>query len=121
MHLRRRTALSLAIAVALGMPGAVLAQQNPASPAPDSELEEVVVTGIRAAVVSAVEVKQEAMSIVEAISAEDLGKLPDTSIAESISRLPGLTSQRAGPTLASSSPRSICWGAGWFSSRGGIC
>lgn len=95
MHLRRRTALSLAIAVALGMPGAVLAQQNPASPAPDSELEEIVVTGIRAAVVSAVEVKQDAMSIVEAISAEDLGKLPDTSIAESISRLPGLTSQRA--------------------------
>jgi len=94
MHLRRRTALSLAIAVALGMPGAVLAQ-NPASPAPDSELEEVVVTGIRAAVVSAIEVKQESTSIVEAISAEDLGKLPDTSIAESISRLPGLTSQRA--------------------------
>ena len=31
----------------------------------------------------------------EAISAEDIGKLPDTSIAESISRLPGLTSQRA--------------------------
>ena len=34
-------------------------------------------------------------SIVEAVSAEDIGKLPDTSIAESISRLPGLTSQRA--------------------------
>jgi len=34
-------------------------------------------------------------SIVEAISAEDIGKLPDTSIAESIARLPGLTSQRA--------------------------
>jgi len=88
----RRTALSLAIAVALGMPGMVHAQ---AAPAAAGELEEIVVTGIRAGIVSAIAVKQESMSIVEAISAEDIGKLPDTSIAESISRLPGLTSQRA--------------------------
>ncbi len=88
----RRTALSLAIAVALGMPGMVQAQDAPAA---EGELEEIVVTGIRAGIESAIAVKQESMSIVEAISAEDIGKLPDTSIAESISRLPGLTSQRA--------------------------
>ncbi|MEY2918998.1 MAG: hypothetical protein RL261_303, partial [Pseudomonadota bacterium] len=88
----RRTALSLAIAVALGMPGMVYAQ---ATPAAAGELEEIVVTGIRAGIQSAIAVKQESMSIVESISAEDIGKLPDTSIAESISRLPGLTSQRA--------------------------
>ncbi|MCX7052909.1 MAG: TonB-dependent receptor [Proteobacteria bacterium] len=88
----RRTALSLAIAIALGMPGMVQAQTAPAA---EGELEEIVVTGIRAGIESAIAVKQDAMSIVEAISAEDIGKLPDTSIAESISRLPGLTSQRA--------------------------
>ena len=88
----RRTALSLAIAIALGMPGMVQAQDAPAA---EGELEEIVVTGIRAGIESAIAVKQESMSIVEAISAEDIGKLPDTSIAESISRLPGLTSQRA--------------------------
>ncbi len=88
----RRTALSLAIALALGMPGMVQAQTAPAA---EGELEEIVVTGIRAGIESAIAVKQESMSIVEAISAEDIGKLPDTSIAESISRLPGLTSQRA--------------------------
>jgi len=88
----RRTALSLAIAIALGMPGMVQAQTAPAA---EGELEEIVVTGIRAGIESAIAVKQESMSIVEAISAEDIGKLPDTSIAESISRLPGLTSQRA--------------------------
>lgn len=59
------------------------------------ELAAIEVTGIRAAIQSAIEVKRESGSIVEAISAEDIGKLPDTSIAESISRLPGLTSQRA--------------------------
>jgi TonB-dependent receptor len=58
-------------------------------------LQEVVVTGIRRGIEDAIKLKENSGSIVEAISAEDIGKLPDTSIAESISRLPGLTSQRA--------------------------
>src|SRR5262245_41948035 len=58
-------------------------------------IEEVVVTGIRHGIEDAIEIKKDNGSIVEAISAEDIGKLPDTSIADSISRLPGLTSQRA--------------------------
>jgi TonB-dependent receptor len=58
-------------------------------------IEEVVVTGIRHGIEDAIEIKKGNDSIVEAISAEDIGKLPDTSIADSISRLPGLTSQRA--------------------------
>jgi TonB-dependent receptor len=58
-------------------------------------IEEVVVTGIRHGIEDAIEIKKDSSSIVEAISAEDIGKLPDTSIADSISRLPGLTSQRA--------------------------
>lgn len=58
------------------------------------ELEEIVVTGIRASIMSSIARKRESSSIVEAISAEDLGKLPDQSIAESIARLPGLAAQR---------------------------
>jgi iron complex outermembrane receptor protein len=57
-------------------------------------LQGVQVTGIRSAIANAVEVKNESNSIVEAISAEDIGKLPDISIADSISRLPGLATQR---------------------------
>ncbi len=57
-------------------------------------LDSVKVTGIRAAIANAVEKKNEATSIVETISAEDIGKLPDVSIADSISRLPGLATQR---------------------------
>jgi outer membrane receptor protein involved in Fe transport len=52
------------------------------------------VTGIRRGIEAAISVKKNSDSIVEAISAEDIGKLPDQSIAESISRLPGLTAQR---------------------------
>lgn len=66
-----------------------------ADAAKGDELEEVVVTGIRGGIENSIKLKKDSGSIVEAVSAEDIGKLPDTSIAESISRLPGLTSQRA--------------------------
>lgn len=56
----------------------------------------VKVTGIRRGIEDAISVKKDSTSIVEAISAEDIGKLPDVSIAESIARLPGLAAQRVG-------------------------
>lgn len=56
--------------------------------------QDIVVTGFRAALESAVAEKKNRDQVVESISAEDIGKLPDASIAESIARLPGLTSQR---------------------------
>lgn len=60
----------------------------------DDETEIIQVTGIRGSLQKAQAIKMSSTSIVEVISAEDIGKLPDTSIAESISRLPGITSQR---------------------------
>jgi len=90
---RRHTPLSLAIATALALPGLASAQEAPAA-AGDAELEEIVVTGFRQALTSSIEVKREAMSVVQSVSAEDIGKLPDTSIAESLARLPGLAGQR---------------------------
>ncbi|MCD9087718.1 TonB-dependent receptor [Stenotrophomonas sp. SY1] len=59
-----------------------------------TNLDAVTVTGIRRGIESAISVKRDSTSIVEAISAEDIGKLPDVSIAESIARLPGLAAQR---------------------------
>ena len=58
------------------------------------KLQDVKVVGIRTGIENAINTKQEATSIVESVSAEDIGKLPDSSIAESIARLPGLTAQR---------------------------
>ena len=54
----------------------------------------VEVTGIRRGIESAISIKKNADGVVEAISAEDIGKLPDTSVAESLARLPGVTTQR---------------------------
>ena len=58
------------------------------------QLDTVTVTGIRRGIEDAIQTKQASTSIIEAISAEDIGKLPDVSIAESIARLPGLSAQR---------------------------
>lgn len=58
------------------------------------EIDKVVVTGIRSGIEDAIETKKDSSQIVEAISAEDIGKLPDSSIADSIARLPGVTAQR---------------------------
>src|SRR5262249_28452689 len=57
-------------------------------------LREIKVTGVRSAIKKAISVKQNSNEIVEAISAEDIGKLPDNSIADSLARLPGITAQR---------------------------
>jgi iron complex outermembrane receptor protein len=66
-----------------------------AKKAADAEtIDKVTVKGIRRGIENAIETKQTATSIVESISAEDIGKLPDASIADSIARLPGLTAQR---------------------------
>jgi iron complex outermembrane recepter protein len=65
-----------------------------AAAADDEMLDAVIVTGIRGAIESSTNIKKNQTSIVESITAEDIGKLPDQSIAESIARLPGLSAQR---------------------------
>ncbi|KGJ88084.1 TonB-dependent receptor [Thalassotalea sp. ND16A] len=60
----------------------------------DEEVEVIEVTGFRRSLIESMNVKRYSSSVVEALSAEDIGKLPDSSIAESIARLPGLTAQR---------------------------
>jgi TonB-dependent receptor len=60
----------------------------------EGELSEITVTGIRASIASAISMKEQSDNIIETISAEDLGKLPDLSIADSLARLPGLSAQR---------------------------
>ena len=70
-------------------------QAGTGSESTEQSLQTITVTGVRAAIETAIAAKQNSDLIIEAVSAEDIGKLPDTSIAESISRLPGLTSQRS--------------------------
>jgi iron complex outermembrane receptor protein len=78
-------------------------QSQATTPADDSKkdksdtatasLGEVKVTGVRAAVEKAISIKKNSNEIVEVISAEDIGKLPDNSIADALARLPGISAQ----------------------------
>jgi len=74
--------------------GSAHAQTAVTEPAAEAPMQTVQVTGIRRAIEDAIAVKRDATGIVEAISSEDIGKLPDVSIAESLARLPGLSAQR---------------------------
>ena len=99
----------VALALSIALPSAALAQdtatpadaeqEQPAEPdeqldSTDDKSQAIVVTGIRSSIRSSVSQKRNSTSIVEVITAEDIGKLPDASIAESLSRLPGLATQR---------------------------
>jgi iron complex outermembrane receptor protein len=90
---------ALGVALALASPAYAQAAPEPAAPAAaptaTDDKDAIVVTGFRAALRSATARKKKAETVVESVSSEDIGKLPDNSIGESIARLPGLASQRS--------------------------
>ena len=57
-------------------------------------LDTVTVTGIRNSLNQAMEIKRDAAGVVDAISAEDIGKFPDTNLAESLQRITGISIER---------------------------
>jgi len=84
----RNVVLGLAVASMTMTSSIALAQE--AADATD----EVVVTGIRKALESSVDLKRNAKGIVDSISAEDMGKFPDTNLAESLQRVTGVSIDR---------------------------
>ncbi|MGM8226100.1 TonB-dependent receptor [Cellvibrio sp. ARAG 10.3] len=82
----RKTLLASSISSCLLASVCVQAQEN--------LVEEVVVTGVYASQQNAVNTKRNAPSVVDAISAEDIGKLPDVTIADSLQRIPGIQVER---------------------------
>ncbi|WP_449356072.1 TonB-dependent receptor domain-containing protein [Alishewanella longhuensis] len=88
--------LTLALAAA-GTSSMVFAQETAdaqTQQAQEEAIEVISVTGFRGSLQRAQAVKMSESSVVEVLSAEDIGKLPDTSIAESLARLPGLAGER---------------------------
>lgn len=97
VYLAQASAGALAAAMILSAAPA-LAQTTPtAEPTekPAAEPEDIVVIGIRGSLSSAANIKKNADSIVDAISSEDLGKFPDTNVAESLQRIPGVAIDRS--------------------------
>jgi len=86
--------LALAAAGSGSVAYAQTAEQANEQAKADEQIEVIAVTGYRGSLQKAQAIKMSENSIVEVLSAEDIGKLPDTSVAESLSRLPGLAGER---------------------------
>ena len=84
----RRTALSVAIAAAIASPVYAQDEQD------EVALEEIVVTGVRQSLSDARAIKRDAETFVDAISATDIGALPDVSVLEALQRVPGVAIER---------------------------
>ncbi len=74
--------------------GVMMVSSAMAQQATDPTLEEVIVTGMRASMKASMDLKRDAIGVVDAVSAEDIGKFPDTNLAESLQRITGVSINR---------------------------
>ena len=88
----RRTQVAGAIALALG--ATALSPAHAQESDESSALEEIVVRGIRGSLTTSMNRKREAQGVVDAITSEDIGKFPDTNLAESLQRISGVSIDR---------------------------
>ena len=71
------------------------AQSSPDTSPPEDTDDAIIVTGIRASLSNSAAIKRDSNAIVDAISTEDLGKFPDSNVAESLQRIPGVAIDRS--------------------------
>lgn len=83
---KKLIATTVASYALMGMSGMALAQ---------NDIEEIVVTGIKGSLQRAMDIKRDSQGVVDAISAEDIGKFPDTNLAESLQRISGVSIDRS--------------------------
>ena len=85
-------ASSIALVLAGGAtPFAMAAEEAKAT---DKEVERIQVTGIRGSLKANLNAKRFASAVIDSVSAEDIGKFPDKNVAETLSRIPGVTVNR---------------------------
>jgi iron complex outermembrane recepter protein len=82
------------LALSIALPAAAQAQS---ADAPKAEnLDEIVVTGIIGSLQRSLDIKRQAPGVVDVITSEDIGKFPDSNVAASLQRVPGVSIQRSG-------------------------
>ncbi len=102
---RARHAARLALMTAVSIDASLIShlaiaadttQSTSQTTAKSDELQEIVITGFRESLDSALNRKRESIQPIESIVAEDLGKMPDQNVSESLERLPGVSINRSG-------------------------
>ncbi|MBU2428983.1 MAG: TonB-dependent receptor, partial [Gammaproteobacteria bacterium] len=96
---KNRLAVSISIILGVGMVPTVFAAQTAdnatAAPKAEEKIEVIQVSGIRGSLIRSMDLKREANGVMDAISAEEMGKFPDTNLAESLQRITGVSVSRA--------------------------
>ena len=92
----RKSVLSAAIVTCLGFAAQAQAQETTTTTTGDeaTELDRIVVVGIRASLQKSLDTKRDSDAIVEALTAEDIGEFPNTNVAEAMAQMPGVTIDR---------------------------
>lgn len=85
----------LAAAGTMALAAGTANAQDVQAATPDAPADEILVTGVRASVVRALANKEQDIRVTDSIQAEDLGKFPDTNLAESLQRVPGVSLERS--------------------------
>ena len=86
-----RTPLAAGVAFALGISATPVVAQDAGN---DEVIEEIITVGIRGSLQRSMDVKRTSNGVVDAISAEDIGKFPDANLAESLQRVTGVSIDR---------------------------
>jgi TonB-dependent receptor len=86
----RKTKIATAIALTVAMSAPSIANEDTT----EDDVEIIAVTGIRASLAKALDIKRESQGFEDALVAEDIGKFPDLNLAEALQRIPGITVSR---------------------------
>jgi len=95
---RALASTSSLLALSIALPAS--AQAQAAEPGNAESLDEIVVTGLIGSLQRNLDMKREASGVVDVITAEDIGKFPDSNVAASLQRVPGVSIQRSGTRRA---------------------
>src|ERR1044071_9556180 len=98
MDKRSKAVVAVAAIVESAVAAQVHAQAANNAGKPD-ELQEVTVAALRASLQKSLDIKKEAVGVVDAISAEDIGKFPDSNLAAALQRIPGVSVSRGASAL----------------------
>nr|WP_297524271.1 TonB-dependent receptor [uncultured Roseateles sp.] len=85
-----KTPIAAAVTLAL-LSAAFAVQAQEQKKEENTQLDQVVITGIRASLQTAANIKKNANAVVDAVSAEDVGKLPDSDVGQALGRIPGIS------------------------------
>ena len=91
---RARVGTPSLLALSIALPAAAQAQAQDTTKSED--LDEIVVTGIIGSLQRNLDLKRQAVGVVDVITSEDIGKFPDSNVAASLQRIPGVSIQRSG-------------------------